>query len=128
MRLPPGATVHRDDIVQVSYVAAGNHHGVVVSVDGAGVTSLHHPGSPSDPTRLEPRGEHPLPDAFQFDGAPHFERFYFVTSARDPIDVDAVIAAARDSCSPWNGVCAAQLELPSGLHQWSIALRKGAVH
>lgn len=124
-RLRGGATTHPGDIVQVSYVAAGNHHGVVLSVDGAGAVTLHHPLRPRDSTAVRPRGEHPLAHAFQLDDAPGFERFFFVTSAQAPIDVEVVLAAAErlTLSSPLSQTSAA-LDLPPSLQQRSLLLRK----
>ena len=122
-RLPDGAAVASGDTVQVSYVAAGNHHGVVVSADGSGVVTLHHPAQASGSTQLLPRGEHPLPHAFQLDDAPAFERFFFVTSARRPIDVATVMAAA-EAWAVDPSLDKARLPLTDELQQASLTLRK----
>jgi hypothetical protein len=63
-----------------------------------------------------------LPHAYALDDAPRFERFFFIT-ANQPVDVQQALAALRslarrdDSATTW-------LELPAGVHQWSLRLRK----
>ncbi len=113
------------DIVQVSYVAAGNNHGVVLSIDGSGAVTLHHPSNPDDQSRIEPRGSQPLAHAFQLDDAPAFERFFFVTSAAEPIDVETVLRAAEMlTVHDPSALASADLLLPERLSQSSILLRK----
>ncbi len=124
-RLVTGAQVGAGDIVQVSYVAAGNRFGVVVSVDGRGGVTLHHPASPHDVPRVRARGETPLPYAFELDDAPGFERFFFVTGARVSLDPASVVEAAHALVSSGPGAAWVDpLPLPAELGQSSFLLRK----
>jgi hypothetical protein len=88
------------------------------------VVTLHFPLSeeaPPQATAVSPDTA-TLPHAYALDDAPRFERFFFVT-ANDPIDVQQTLAALRsfarrgDSATAW-------LDLPAGLHQASLRLRK----
>lgn len=124
-RLRPGALVEPGDVVQVSYVAAGHDYGVVVSIDGRGEVTLHHPARPRDVPRVKARGEVPLDHAFEFDDAPGFERFFFVTASGHPLEPEAVMAAARRLATA--GFVAARVDplpLPEDLSQTSFLLRK----
>ncbi len=124
-RLETGARVGPGDVVQVSYVAAGNRFGVVVSVDGRGEVTLHHPGAAHEVPRIKARGETPLPNAFELDDAPGFERFFFVTGARVSLDPTSVLEAAHALAE--DGLVAARYEplpLPAELGQSSFLLRK----
>ena len=124
-RLESGAQVGAGDVVQVSYVAAGNRYGVVVSVDGRGVVTLHHPSRASDVPRVRARGEIPLPHAFELDDAPALERFFFVTTATRPLETGLVLEAARKLASA--GLVAARtlpLPLSDEVDQSSFLLRK----
>jgi hypothetical protein len=124
-RVDDGTLAHPGDIVQVSYVAAGNRHGVVLSVDGAGTVTLHHPKAASDPPALQARGEHPLGHAFELDGAPGFERFFLVTSGDTPTDVDRVLSAARSLAEAGPSVARVDpLSLPPAWRQASVILHK----
>src|SRR5688572_23048085 len=125
VRLHDGTVAHPGDIVQVSYVAAGNKHGVVLSVDGGGTVTLHHPRVATDAPALQARGEHPLSHAFELDGAPGFERFFLVTSGDTPTDVDAAIAAARALAASGPSVARVDpLSLPPTWRQSSVLLDK----
>ena len=93
--LPPdGADALAGDLVQLSYVAHGRPHGVIVSIDGRGRVTLHLPQSEDGPTELAQSGATALPDSYELDEAPDFERFVLVTSWQ-PIDTAAVLKAAR---------------------------------
>ncbi len=91
--LTNGDVVGEGDVVQLSYVAMGARHGVILSVDGAGVTTLHFP-LPGRTTRLNIEGTTHLDAAYRLDAAPDFERFFLVTSDA-PLDVEAVLESAR---------------------------------
>lgn len=109
--------------VQLSVVGAGASHGVLLSVDGRGGVTLHHPRSANDSTAL-PIGEAlRLPDSFVLDDAPGFERFILVTSPR-AIDVVLVLEAARQLAGDAVLRGRAPLALPAPLHQASRRIEK----
>lgn len=117
---PAQARAH--DRLQLSYVAAGARHGVVLSIDGNGVVTLHAPTSPSGSTALQQDGAVALPQSYELDAAPGFERFILVTAA-GPIDVAAVERAAR-ALAGAPEAASAPLELPPGWQQRSFLVRK----
>lgn len=122
--LDEDAVVRAGDSIQLRYSASGAHYGVIASIDGAGTVTLHYPvdeDAPALATALAPKPSS-LPNAYVLDDAPKFERFFFITSS-DPIEVSQSLAAlkllaARDDSATAN------LELPTGQHQWSLRLRK----
>jgi hypothetical protein len=123
-RLAQDAFVRPGDVVQLRYSPGGQRHGVIASIDGAGVVTLHFPLSddaPPEATAMSPK-KTALPNAYALDDAPRFERFFFIT-ANDPIDVQQVLAAVRDVALREDSATAA-LELPAELRQWSLRLRK----
>jgi hypothetical protein len=130
-RLRDGSAVRGGDVVQLTYLAAGRRAGVIVSIDGRGSATLHHPppgaagATGGDASALQSTGaEVPLPRAYQLDDAPRFERFFFVTAA-DPakLDVQAIVGAARTLAQ---GPAAERDPLPlsPSLQQSSVRLRK----
>lgn len=121
--LAPGATVRAGDTLQLAYASLGNGYGVVLSLDGRGGVTLHHPERAGEPQRLLPSGEVSLPRAYALDDAPGFERFLIVGSDA-PIDVDAVLAGARALAREPDRASHAFLELPAGMRQNSFTLRK----
>lgn len=113
--LPSGANVREGDLLQLSYAGAGQH-GVIVSVDGAGVATLHFPDTADGSTLLE-AGLVRLDHAYELDDAPAFERFFLV-SADTPLDpaeiLDRVRTVGRTEA----------LELPTEWAQVSVLLTK----
>jgi hypothetical protein len=121
-KLDADAVVHDGDLLQLRYNSGGKAYGVIASLDGAGGVTLHFPLREDAPTAMAPKTT-TLPEAYALDDAPKFERFFIVTSA-DPIDVQQTLAAVRSlAARPDSGD--AELDLPAGLHQWSLRLRKG---
>ncbi len=121
--LDPGSEVAEGDLLQIGYLAPGAQHGVILSIDGRGALSLHHPQTAGGSTALESDGEVLLPRAYELDDAPGFERFFLITSQQS-IDVAAILKAARalaaDSTRAADGV----LELSTGWNQYSVRLLK----
>lgn len=119
--LEPDATVRAGDLLQVTYVTGPRPHGVIVSLDGSGIATLHWPSEPGDSTTLSP-GVVRLDHAYELDDAPGFERFFFVT-ADEPLDPEHVLEAARElgrGDAPTEG----RLALPDAWWQRSLVLRK----
>jgi len=119
--LADGAVARAGDVVRVGYRAAGRTHGVILSVDGRGLVTVHLPTSGSEAAPLQ-SGETVLLDrAYELDDAPRFERFFLVTADR-AFDVKPVVEAARRAA----GLPARDaLVLPAPLQQTSFLLRKG---
>ena len=91
-RLASGATARAGDVLQLAVVRGDEPYGWIVSVDGAGVVSVHNEGE------LLP-GRTLLPEAYRLDNAPRFERFLLVTDDA-PIPREAVVEAARAAREP----------------------------
>ncbi|MEM9454782.1 MAG: hypothetical protein AAGF11_11430 [Myxococcota bacterium] len=123
-QLHDGSMAREGDLVQISYVAAGNRHGVVVSLDGGGVVTLHHPERPELSPSLVAHGEHALDHAYELDDAETFERFVFVTSGDELLDPFVVLAAARRLAGRGEAARHSSLSLPDRWSQTSITLHK----
>lgn len=113
--------VHPGDLIQLRYNGGGHSHGVIASVDGAGVVTLHFPSSEDGSTALATKTT-ALPDAYVLDDAPRFERFIFV-AADEPIDVRETLATLRTFARRGDSA-SAFVRLPTGFFQWSLRLRK----
>ena len=122
--LRDGDVARAGDLVQISYVAAGNRNGVVVSLDGRGQVTLHHPARPGDPATLVARGEHALDHAYELDDAQAYERFVLVTSGDEPLSAAAVLDAARDLVDRGPAARHSPLPVPPRWRQSSILLHK----
>jgi hypothetical protein len=122
-RLEPGAVAHAGDQLQIGYVAAGAPFGVILSIDGNAVVTVHLPedgltigAAPA----LRQGTPATLSFAYELDDAPSFELFVFVTSGAE-FDVQTVLAAARE----WADEGAdGELVLPVVFDQSSFRLAK----
>ena len=121
--LAAGSGIRAGDVLQIGYVAASSKYGVIFSIDGRGLLTLHYPASPQSSSQLSDQGETLLDYAYQLDDAPGFERFFLVTADRAP-SVEEVLAAGRRLASDPRQARQAGLGLPSGLEQWSMLLAK----
>jgi len=117
------ALVQQGDRLQIRYKPDKAKHGVIASIDGAGEVTLHFPASEGGTTALA-KDTTSLPDAYALDDAPSFERFFFVT-ADQPIDVIRTLNTLRTFAQRADSATA-EPELPDGLEQWSLRLRKPA--
>lgn len=90
--LAEGSPVRAGDVVQLGVLLDRPGHVAVVSVDGRGALTVHHPVGAA--TVLLPAGRQIFDHAFAFDDAPDFERFFLVT-APDVIDLDALRLAVE---------------------------------
>lgn len=124
-RMASGDAVAPGELLQVAYLANGVQQGVVVSIDGAGVATLHFPASEQGSAMLEQGGRVGLPESYELDAAPGFERFFFVTvdEAEPTLEVAKVMEAARELAKSERAQDG-ELVLPQGWKQQAIVLRK----
>jgi anti-sigma factor RsiW len=118
-RLSDAAAVHPHDVVQVAFDLSGATHLVVVSIDGAGNATLHFP---LDGTSHAPPGLKALPQSFELDDAPGFERFFLVAGG-EPLSPGAILDAARRLARGPNPRTA-PLSVPLGASSSSVRLDK----
>ena len=126
--LSDGDKASAGDLLQLAYVATeetDETHGMILSVDGRGLITLHYPESKDKSTQLELNKQLSLPNAIELDDAPGFERFFFLTSG-SPIDVKAVLITLKNSVRDPEHVKTTNLDLPESLKQYSILILKGA--
>jgi hypothetical protein len=121
-KLEHGASVRSGDVIQLAYTAGNMRHGVIVSIDGRGSVTLHHPTEPGGSTELSLEGEHKLGFSGELDDAPRYERYFMVTSDK-PIDVQRVLDAAARLASTGDAG-GHDLPLPTNLEQLSVRIDK----
>jgi hypothetical protein len=122
--LADGAAASAGNTLQVSYVAAGQRYGVIISIDGRGQVTLHLPVTAGEAMPLTQGGEVVLPRTYQLDDAPDFERFFFVTSDT-PFTTARVLEAGQALVAEQNAA-RGSLPLSSGLTQFTLSFRKVA--
>lgn len=116
------ARASAEDVLQVSYVAGEATHGVIASLDGGGVVTLHFPAAPGGSTALQAGGAVRLSQSYELDDAPGFERFVFVTAV-GPVDPERVQDALRGLAGAADAETRG-LALPADWQQRSFLVRK----
>ena len=111
------------DLLQMAYTAGGDTYGVILSIDGNGVVTLHYPDRKDRPPILEPKKKTLLGYAYELDDAPEFERFFLITST-SAIDVETVLERANLLAKDTNRAKTGHIELPQGINQSSILINK----
>ena len=121
--LKNGDKTKAGDLIQLGYIPARKIYGVIFSIDGNGVITLHYPESEGGSTILNLEKKNLLSSAYELDNAPDFERFFFVT-AMNEIDVLSVINQAEALALLPASAKNANLDLPESYQQFSILLKK----
>jgi hypothetical protein len=122
--LTDGERAREGDLLQLAYVAASRSYGLIFSIDGRGVITLHLPIEKTNSLDLHQNEKILLPNAIELDDAPGFERFFFLTS-KTHFDVAAVLKIARNLAQDPNRIVRARLDLPREIQQFSILILKG---
>lgn len=119
--LPDRGTARPGDLLQLAYFVRGAGTVVILSLDGRGQVTLHVPQPGATPPAAGRRTL--LPDAYELDDAPGFERFILLWSAQPFAAADAVRAA--ESLAEDAGLAmTAPLPLPGEVRQASVLIRK----
>ena len=125
--LAPGSLVGRGDLIQLSYTAAQARYGTILWVDGRGTITWLLPSGYNGASRTAPvldrQGQVVLPNAYELDDAPGFERFILVY-AEKPFDIAVAADAARALSKKAGSSESLDLALPAGIKQYSLLLKK----
>lgn len=111
------------DLIQLGYIPAGKTYGVIFSIDGNGVVTLHYPERADGSTFLNQEKKNLLASAYELDNAPDFERFFFVTAEKE-IDVQKIIIQAEELAGSTQLSKTTDLDLPESYQQFSVLLKK----
>jgi hypothetical protein len=92
--LGKGSKASAGDLLQVAYSVYGDKYGIILSIDGRSMVTLHYPTTEFDSQKLSPGNKVLLGNSYELDDAPDFERFFFITSDSE-MDIKSVIYAAE---------------------------------
>jgi hypothetical protein len=121
--LADGSVARAGDLLRLGYNSARRPYGIILSIDGRGVVTLHFPPGGDRAAPLVRDGETFLDTAYELDEAPGVERFYFVTG-ETPFLVAPVMDAARKAAAPKASSPKAALPLPRELSQSTFSIQK----
>jgi len=82
-KLANNSEVKAGDLLQVRYIAEKKCYGVILSMDGNGVLTIHLSGNNGKAAELEAGRIVSLESAYELDDAPKFETFYFITDSTE---------------------------------------------
>ena len=117
-RLNAGALAQAGDRLQVSIVGSADQFAVVFSMDGNGQVTQHFPVDGESAKLTE--SPFNLPNSYELDDAPGFERFVLFTSSQ-PLSVDAMRGYVRGLTHEAD---AQIVNLPGGVYQASWIVKK----
>jgi hypothetical protein len=121
--LNSGDQARGGDLLQLAYVPAGQTHGVILSIDGSGSITLHFPEKIGGDTALQNGRRVFLPQSYELDRAPRFERFFFIT-AREPLPTAAILEKAGELAAHADKAMTGRLDIPGRFRQFSFLVRK----
>lgn len=121
--LRDGSTARANDLLQLAYVSTANPYGVILSIDGRGVVTIHYPPQGHAAARLDLNKKVLLPNAYQLDDAPSFERFFYISSRR-PLRMKEIAGAAERLAKNPGHSRTAPLQLKNDIQQFSIVIKK----
>jgi hypothetical protein len=121
--LADGSVARAGDLLRVGYTGAGRTYGIILSIDGRGVVTLHLPPNGDRAARLKPGHATLLDQAYELDDAPGWERFYFVTGETS-FAVTPVVDAAKKAVSDGARRAPVTLPLSRELTQSTFSLQK----
>jgi hypothetical protein len=88
--LTNGSVVHKGDLIQLEYsVSDSLRHGMILSFDGNGNTTIHL-GTNDGTSILLFKQKKMLPFSYELDDAPDFEKFFFITSRKPFVLKDCI--------------------------------------
>jgi hypothetical protein len=122
--LESGDKATAGDLLQIAYVSVGAPYGVIFSIDGRGVVTLHYPESKDKDPVLDQSERTFLSTSYELDDAPDFERFFFITS-KSKINVQAILDSAEVLAKQTQTVAKADLDLSDSFGQYSLLIKKG---
>ncbi|MBN1595927.1 hypothetical protein JW933_08395 [candidate division FCPU426 bacterium] len=114
----------KGDLLQIAYMSSRDAFGIILSLDGRGNVTLHFPSDPAASTKLSRPNKTLLPNAYELDDAPGYERFFFLTSA-SALDVNMVLQAARQLAQDQANAPAGFLPVAAKIKQYSVRIDKG---
>lgn len=81
-QLLDGVIVRPSDLLQVEYAVSDSQlSGMIISIDGAGNTTIHLGSDDGKSMQLSPINKR-LPFSYELDNAPEYEKFYLITSQK----------------------------------------------
>ena len=118
-----GDSASPGDLLQIAYVPAGMTYGVIFSIDGNGIITLHHPDHAEGSNDLMQEKKVLLASAYELDDAPRYERFFLVAAA-EKFDIARILELVEQLVESPGSARTDDLSLPDTFTQFSILVIK----
>lgn len=122
--LQNGSAARKGDLLQIAFSSVENPYVVILSIDDRKAVTLHYPKSWDASTKVELNRKILLPDSYELDDAPRYERFFLLT-AKYELNADQVLRAAEKFTQDSRHSLTDNLPLEDSVNQISIAINKG---
>jgi len=122
-QLHQGSIVKKGDLLQVGYRTAEETNGIIVSIDGNRVVTLHYPENINEAPLLQKNKQIYLGNSYELDNAPDFERFFLITSKSD-FDLSKIMIEIETFANNSTRIKEEEIELDDNFNQISIILIK----
>lgn len=122
-QLHEGSVVNKGDLLQISYLSVNDTKGMIVSIDGNRVVTLHYPENINDSPLLQKHKQAYLENSYELDNAPDFERFFLITSNSE-FDLKEIMFEVESFARYSMRIKEEELDLNDNYNQVSIILIK----
>jgi hypothetical protein len=95
LKLAENTALREGHTVQLAYMVEGERYGVIFSIDGRSVVTVHYPYGTGENGRLVSGKRTFLDEAYTLDDAPDYELFFFVIGDT-PLDVADILKSAEE--------------------------------
>ncbi len=93
--LKNGDAAKKNDILQIAYQIPKDRYCIIFSIDGNSSVTLHYSSSDKSAPEDSAPGKIFVPESYQLDDAPYFERFFMITSDKKIYDGDILSNAEK---------------------------------
>jgi len=118
------AKASQGDLLQIGYTSTGEYkYAIILSIDGRGTVTLHHPESQYGDTLIQVNRKVMLKRAYELDDSPEYEKFILLLS-KEPIDIKSVIEKAKILAQSRENALNGQLKAEGGSLEFSLTVKK----
>lgn len=114
------------DLLQIAYTSIKDKYGIILSIDGRGTVTLHFPLDFTSLSDITTGNKVLLPNSYELDDAPDFEKFFFITSEK-PMDIKFIFQAAEKISNDENKVLNENTRIvdkDNSINQVSVLIKK----
>lgn len=121
--LKNGDSAKKNDILQIAYQIPKDRYCIIFSIDGNSSVTLHYSSSDKSAPEDSAPGKIFVPESYQLDDAPFFERFFMITSDKK-IHGDDILSRAEKFALDRDKVVSESFPVGNSFSQQSVLIVK----